>query len=313
MLITTYHLVKWLLLLVIVGGLLSGEAQAQVFGQTARTEFFGGWGIRVFYSRINKTQLLIDGKAAGLPGTPEVFVNMTPVTVVYGVQPKLSLIGVFPLVSRTLERTIDQRRVSETDAGPGDIILYAKYRFYKQDRPRASRQFSAQLGVKLPTGADDRQDEQGQRFAPPLQLGTGSLDWHFVLTATEARDRWLFAGDVAYNLKTTANRFRFGDVFSYDAAVKFRLYPARFGENYTGKDLYLFLELNGLIAQKSRMAGQKLPDSGGHSIFLAPGFQFFPVRNIIFESGIQLPVWQNLNGSQLGTDFQLRSGLRWII
>lgn len=273
----------------------SRNAAAQVFGEAARTEFFGGWGVRIFYSRIN---------------TPKVFVNVAPVAVVYGALPKLSLIAVFPTITRTFEQGINR----ETDFGLGDITLLAKYRFYKKDVFLGSRQLAGQVGVELPTGADDLEDDQGNRLPPPLQLGSGSVDYQFALTFTEAHDRITFSGDLGYTFNTEANDFEFGDVFNYNAAAKFRIYPARFKDDGPLKQHFIFLELNGVVSQKAKLAGRsKINDSGGHQIFLAPGFQFFVLENFLFEAGIQIPLLQDLNGSQPGTDFHVRTGLRWIV
>ena len=289
------------------------NAKAQVFGEAARTEFFGGFGVRLFYGRINKTDLLINGDEISDLNAPKVFVNVVPVAVVYGAMPKLSLIAVVPTITRTFERTVNGRRVSETDFGVGDMTLFAKYRFYKKDAFLKSRQVALQIGLKLPSGADDLKDDQGNRLPQPLQLGSGSLDYRFILTFIEARNRLIFSGDVGYNFNSEANNFEFGDVFNYDFAAKFRFYPTKFTDSASIKQHFVFLEINGIVSQKSRVGGNKIIDSGGHQIFLAPGFQFFLLENFLFEAGIQIPVLQDLNGSQLGTDFNLRTGLRWII
>ena len=46
---------------------------------------------------------------------------------------------------------------------------------------------------------------------------------------------------------------------------------------------------------------------------MAPGFQFFPLENVLWEAGVQLPIVNRLNGTQLGSRFRFRSGLRWIV
>jgi hypothetical protein len=288
-------------------------ANAQVFGQSARTEFFGGFGIRVFYSRINKTQFLINSNMSGNSGNPNIFINVMNFTVVYGALPKLSLIGVFPNIARTVERTVDNEQLSDTDFGLGDLILFAKYRFFKKNRHLGSSQIAVQAGLKLPTGADKLTDTQSNALPQPLQLGSGSVDYWFVLSFTEVHTRFFFSGDFAYKLKTEANHFKFGHVFSYDFAIKYRLFPSKYTDKYPAHDFFVFLEVNGIESQESKMNGRKIMNSGGYQVFIAPGFQFFPFDNIIFEAGLQLPVLEDLNGVQLGTDFHFRSGLRWII
>ena len=195
----------------------------------------------------------------------------------------------------------------------GDVTLFAKYRFYKKDAFLKSRQGALQFGLKLPSGVEDLKDDQANRLPQPLQLGSGSLDYRFILTFIEARNRLIFSGDLGYNFNTEANNFEFGDVFNYDFAAKFRFHPAKFTDSSSLKQHFVFLEINGIVSQKSRVSGNRIGDSGGHQIFLAPGFQFFLFENFLFEAGVQIPVLQDLNGTQLGTDFNLRTGLRWIL
>ena len=283
------------------------------FGEAARTEFFGGLGIRTFYGRTEKTKLLRDGDEINDPNAREVLVNVVPVAVVYGALPKLSLITIVPVVDRSFDRTTGGQRLSETDTGIGDVTLLAKYRFYKKDAFLKSRQFAVQFGLKLPTGDDDGRDAQGARLPQPVQLGTGAVDAPLTLTFTEVRNRLLFSGDVGYTLRTEANDFEFGDVFNYDLAVKFRFYPAKFVDSGPFKQHFVFLELNGRASGRARAGGAKLADSGGHELFVAPGLQLFLLENVLIEGGVQIPVLQDLNGTQLGTDFNFRAGVRWIM
>lgn len=103
------------------------------------------------------------------------------------------------------------------------------------------------------------------------------------------------------------------DVFNYDFAAKVRIHPARYTDQFPARDLYGVLEVNGIIGQKFKQNGTQIKDSGGHQIFLAPGLQFLPVAHLLLEMGVQIPVLEDLNGTQLGTDFNFRMGLRWFI
>ncbi len=297
----------------IVNLLPASGVQAQIFGEAARTEFFGGWGLRTFYSRISKTDLLREGNKIRSTEQPEVFINIVPFAVVYGALPKLSLLAVVPTISRSAENTVDGRRVSHSDFGLGDITLLAKYRFYKKNDFLRTRELALQAGLKLPTSADDLRDGQRVRLPQPLQLGTGSFDPKLAFIFTEARNRLIFSGDLAYTMTTEANDFEFGDLLNYDFAVKFRFHPARFSDDGPPKQHFAFIEFNGVVRRHATAGGVEIEDSGGHQIFIAPGVQLFLLQNFLFEAGLQIPVLQDLNGTQLGTDFNLRSGVRWIL
>jgi len=50
-------------------------------------------------------------------------------------------------------------------------------------------------------------------------------------------------------------------------------------------------------------------DSGGTTLFLAPGLQYVTQRWVA-EISLQLPVIQELNGRQIKTDYHLNVGFR---
>ncbi len=69
------------------------------------------------------------------------------------------------------------------------------------------------------------------------------------------------------------------------------------------------LEANGNTGQKARRDGIELGDTGGTTVFLSPGIQFV-TRRVIYETSIQIPVVQDLNGGQVETDFVASAGIR---
>jgi hypothetical protein len=70
------------------------------------------------------------------------------------------------------------------------------------------------------------------------------------------------------------------------------------------------LETNIIQRGKNTIMGLNDPNSGGFSIFLAPGIQYV-TRRFILEAAVQIPVLQNLNGNALENDYIARTGFRW--
>ena len=289
-----------------------GAADAQLFSDAARTEFFGALGVRTGMSVLRKTRLFLDGERA--PGdAPEISVVATPLALVYGLRPGLSLIAVVPIVDRTYRGVGAGTQRAIGDRGLGDALLWVKRRFYKRDAGRHSRQLSVQFGLKLSTGPHDLTDDEGRRLPPPLQLGSGATDIDIAVTLTDARDRLFWTGDIGYRSRRESDSFEFGDELRYDAAVKYRVRPSNYGGRTTPRDLFASVEVNARWTASNRDNGTKIADSGGHVVFAAPGLQLFVRPNLMTEVGVQVPVFQELNGLQLGTDFVLRTGLRWFI
>jgi hypothetical protein len=73
------------------------------------------------------------------------------------------------------------------------------------------------------------------------------------------------------------------DMLHYDASYLFRLAPARFDAETSGKAWYAVLELNGLSET-----------NGDNELFLSPGIMYESKR-LTIDAAIQFPVWQELD------------------
>ncbi len=254
-----------------VSVLLPASVGAQVFGKGARTEFITGFGFRTFASVMEMTDPSADGQA----DSPVFRRRVTPLSIVYGARPTLSVIAVLPFVDTALAAPSSVATPDlGGDGGLGDAVFLAKWRFYKRDRGIGTFRLAVEGGVKAPTGANDLRDPSGQRLPQPLQRGSGSWDPTIDVTGTyvpsAGRGRWVFTGDVGGTVTTEANNFEFGDRVSYDGMVKYRIHPAR----YPGRDTFLLVELNGRWHDRASANGAVVPDSGGHVIYVSPGIQF---------------------------------------
>ncbi len=286
----------------------TSPAQAQIFSKGARTEFISGFGFRTFVSFLAADRRR-GGSGDGSDAEPrERRVRATPLVVVYGLRPALSVVAVLPFVDKTIGTGAGDLG---GDGGLGDSVFLAKWRFYKRDRGRGGLQFAVEGGVKAPTGRTDLRDADGDRLPRPLQRGSGSWDPTADIIATYAPPggRWVFGGDVGVTATTVADAFEFGNQTSYDGLVKYRVRPRR----YPGRELFLLLELNGRWQGRAEANGQPVFDSGGHSVYLSPGVQFLWRQNLILEGGVQLPVRRAFNGSQLEPSYNVLVGLRYII
>lgn len=236
--------------------------------------------------------------------TRDLEVIAVPSVFVYGVTEKFALIGVVPY----LDKTLKMGGVERGDNGLGDTTLMGRYQVFQMDRPGET--FRGQLlgGLKFPTGQDDERDSLG-RLPQPLQLGSGSYDPIVAGVFTWQRLRWQADFDVAYKINTEANDFRFGNTLSHDAAFQYRLLPWTLPEQGVPSFVYGVLELNGIWAERNKLDGGKVGDSGGYTLFLSPGLQYV-TRRWVAEISVQLPIVQELNGNQLKTDYVLNAGFR---
>jgi len=212
-------------------------------------------------------------------------VIVLPQTLVYGVTSRMTSFITLPIV---VHRRIEAGDGSvRRDEGLGDLRILARYTFFIDDyAPLSTRRAALIAGMKFPTGTD--------------RIGTESFDPIFGAVGTWASNRHEIDLDSLYTVTTKRRDFEAGDEFRYDLAYRYRLWPARFG-----KRLLQFnglLELNGRWTDKARANGTSIAASGGNILFLSPGVQFIAKRYIV-EASIQVPVWQDLNGSQLEDDW----------
>ncbi len=226
------------------------------------------------------------------PRDREVRAILTPQTLAFGFTPRLTAFATLPVRAH---RSRDEAGLSARhDSALGDLRLLGRYTFFADDyAPLATRRVAVLAGLKFPTGGDD--------------FGTPSFDPILGAVATWAHDRHEIDLDMLYSIGTERRDFETGDRLRYDLAYRYRLWPRRFG----GRLLQVngLLELNGTWQARSRDDGQSLSDTGGSVLFLSPGFQIISTRWIV-EASLQIPVYQDPNGSQVETDVIAVLGVR---
>ncbi len=226
----------------------------------------------------------------------------------YGVNSDLAIFGVLPYLNKELDvTTTGGQRVTRDTNGIGDARLFGRYIVYQDDAPGRTFRIAPFLGLELPTGDDDDSDSLGTLPAP-LQLGSGSWDFFGGIVLTYQTLDFQIDAQASYKANRQANSFEFGDEARLDGSLQYRLWPRELGPGVPGF-LYGALEGNLIYRAKNEMNGAKDPNSGGTSFFLAPGLQYVTKRWIL-EGIVQVPVFQDRNGSGLEDDFIVRAGFR---
>lgn len=225
----------------------------------------------------------------------------------YGATRDLALFGIVPYLDKELDLAPGGQAVTREDRGFGDVTALARYTVYERNVRGRTWRIAPFLGVKAPTGSDDARDRLG-RLPPQVQLGSGSWDVLGGAIATYQTLAFQLDGQVSYQAKNEANGFEFGDVLRIDGSLQYRLWPRKLGKGVPAF-LYAVLEANLIDARKNRVGGAADPNSGGTTLFLTPGLQYVTTKWIV-ESGIQIPVSQNLHGTALKNDYVFTAGFR---
>jgi len=243
------------------------------------------------------------------PGTADRDLTVdTLVTVVgYGVTPKLALFGALPYQHKTLRLDSGGERIRRSQEGFGDLSLFGRYTLFQRDWPGRTLRLAPFVGVEAPTGEDDAGDALG-RLPPSVQLGSGAWDLFGGLVLTHQTLSDQFDSQLSVRFNNEANGFEAGDEVRWDLSWQHRLWPRELGGGVPGF-LYGVLESNLAYQGKNEVHGVEDADSGGTSLFLAPGLQYVTKRWMA-ETAIQLPVMQDLNGTALESDYIVRAGIR---
>lgn len=234
------------------------------------------------------------------PGNRDLAVRVVPVVGVYGLTEKWALFGIVPYLDKELDvNALPGRRTREV-SGLGDTIFLVRYTIFQKDQLGQTFRIAPFVGIETPTGEDNENDSLG-RLPQPLQLGSGSWDPLLgVVTTWQTLERQIDAA-LSYKLNTEANNFEFGDVARFDLSYQHRIWPRELGSGVPAF-VYGVLESNLIWQDQNEVSGQKDPDSGGTTLYLAPGIQRVTKRTVL-ETAVQLPLIQNLKGNALENDF----------
>ncbi len=241
--------------------------------------------------------------------------------------------------------TVGSCRIRSTfaaiSAGLGDLTMLGQWRFF--NNTASGTEVAVLVGVRLPTGRTDVLDRQGVRFETEFQPGSGSVDPLLGLAFTQRFGAWSFDSNVLYAFAGDgAQQTNLGDRFHYNAAVSYRLLGSALapaltiapvhlrtrshrhdgpGHKHDHKHTHdepakpapqwivdLVLELNGEWHDKQVVAGVVDPNSGGNTVYLAPGLRV-GYGNVSGFASVGVPIVNHMNGLQSRPDYRVVTGV----
>ncbi len=186
---------------------------------------------------------------------------------------------------------------SDSSNGNGDIAVFTKYRFWRQDSLALQESAAVLLKVITDTAASNKN--------PALDKGT--TDSILGLTYGYEGRKWYRWASARYRYNGTNDAgVDRGDKILIDFVGGIRPNPAGYRET----DIVWLLELNSEIGQRAELSGAELFNTGGTEVFISPGI-FWTQRNFAIKAGVQIPVYQDLNGSQQESDYRAKMSFEW--
>lgn len=228
----------------------------------------------------------------------------------YGITDDFTMSMVLPFVARyglittDLGNTIDDGN----SMGLGDISFLAKYRLLQSQDENTS--FAALLGLKIPSGDTNEENEFSFKLSSDDQPGSGSWDPIMGLSFSQIfKERFFFDSNLLYVLSTPGKQ----NTIVGDRAM-FNLGLSTSFDKLSSKNFKTSIacELNGLWQEKVESYGIKDPNHGGLIISLSPGLKLNYKNKIINNFYLSLPIIQELNGEQSGLNIQLGYNINFL-
>jgi hypothetical protein len=250
-----------LVLLSLSSFLLIARARAQGSAPETAPPLFPGGGL-LSYNSIFTTRGPMQGPSRNIPVTARpTFEHEGDFNFTWGFHHDFDLTILVPIITNQFEmRGVPTVRGS----GFGDVMLLAKYRFYRRDSARGTTQASFTIGPKLPTGRTSLADAQDNLLPASLQPGSGSTDL-FVAA------NWTYTG--LFNLRRLVADEDFHALLRSQGTQKTKLgsdIESRFWLSYRpyesknlAREWFLGAVLTWTHSQDDRVAGITQSGSGG--------------------------------------------------
>jgi len=225
---------------------------------------------------------------------------------IYSVSKKVSFLASVPYSVRSGRDDYSSPIVHTT--GIGDIMISGRYTAMEKHIHNSTLMLAFQGGIKLPTGKSSEM-QNGELIDPHLQIGTGSTDFILGTNFLFAKNRFALSANVLYGIKTKGRTgYRFGNDMNYDLASRYRVYQSGIGRNM----IFLNAGFYGEFKERESMDDAVIDNSGGNTLYISGGIDYFLSPSVLFGLQLQKPVYYHLYGIQDGETFRVKSGVQFM-
>ncbi len=303
--------------------LLSATPQAQdatLDVLDGETLYEGGWLVTVSRETETRSELRSGGDQVEDPLRQRASYRDMAVAAHYGLRHDLQLSMVVPYVNRSLRihpQGAPAQRLSVE--GMGDLVLLAKWRFYRWEAPGKALNVSLISGLEVPTGEDDATDD-GLMLPADLQPGKGTWNPMLGVAATYEPERWRFNAVALYMQGGSGGEFETSNEFFSELSVGNRFWLEPYPGPFMRADLALRYRrssrvhyADGFVAGPPLANDTSRDASGGDLTTLAFNVAFRPRPSLDLQLEVETPLSQNVHGTDLGagTTVSFNVGVRF--
>ncbi len=272
---------------------------------------------RTLFNRSSLVRSFVETRHLSLRTPDGSIVDITqyiaPLAFVYAFAPKWQIIAVQPYVTADIAQHSGNQTMRQDLNGLADSQFIVQYDgIYSRNAPGGLTRLSGLFGVQAPTGAE--------RFSTNTFAYTGGL-----IFAKMSRLRYAFTADFEYTVASENKAgVSQGNSASYDVAPAYFIIPREAMPSNAGRTTRIFnkvfrngafavVEINGTSeARAFARASGSIANSGGTTLYLSPGIQYFVSRSFLVEVSAPIPVLRDLNGIQPRPDSRFVLGFRWL-
>lgn len=235
----------------------------------------------------------------------------------YAITDNFSVEGLFTWVNQ--RRNISQFGNDNLDqtSGIGDAVLLLKYNVTKHLPKLIGKNSSLNFGIgtKIPLGSSTEANEQNITLNADLQPGSNAWDVLFLTSFSSSfnfRPSLSFSARAIY--RSTGTNKTYFDNTTYKFGNEFQSF-------LSFSDQFIFLKsiINPSLSFKYRNAqldqqgGFNLDNTGGNWISVIPNFSINITPNIAFSTKAELPLYNNVDGTQLTPTYRITTGFLFKI
>lgn len=226
-----------------------------------------------------------------------------------------------PTPTLQIEAEIPYQRTSFEDGalsgsgnGLGNVVVWGKYRFYRELETWGDKQAALRFGLELPTGNKSAPGE-GKLATPDFvrqQLSpiSGGLAFHTDVSYSKAHRRLIYGANIEGTLRGQRDGFRTGHEVRFNTDLEYVLLPVKYQS--PGRELFAILETSYSYRNRGRAGGRTVPGSSSSEFYLAPALQFTASPRLVLEMSLQFPLVLNSGPLVLRTDQNFLVGIRYL-
>ena len=226
----------------------------------------------------------------------------------YGLAQRVSITALLSLIQQEREITnpfLPGRTDFLSTRGSGDAVVLLKYDLYPLTMA-TQRQIALGFGPKAPLGKSTIKTN-GILLPADLQPGSGAWDgilWGYLYQGFLPTTTANLFGTLSYRYTGTNGRdYRFGNEF-----------VATLGSSYRTNTIFDFsLSLRYRTVHPEKFTGNDVPNTGGKWLSVLPGVNLKFAKNWALRFSGNLPVYRNLQGTQLTTTYRASVSLFYMI